>query len=207
MSNDSGGKSMGMQSRNAIGLFVFASIAFGQSPGAINGTVTDPDKAAVSGAQVEAKNDKGIAFHAKTSAQGAYTIAQLPAGKYEISIAFGGLAPFSKKDVAVAGGETVRIDAQLKDFDSLGSLGEDRTFYSNTFGSHDAPTGPVPRTPAGKPDFSGVWHSLRFTDPESPSAYRGLKSWSRSAMRIMVRILRQASASPTASPWPESSTG
>ncbi|HYL35278.1 MAG TPA: carboxypeptidase-like regulatory domain-containing protein [Bryobacteraceae bacterium] len=154
---------------SAACLLGVALIAFGQGTGGtISGTVTDVDGRAVPGAQVQAKNEAGAQFQAKAAASGGYTLAELPAGTYQITIASPGLQPFMKRNVTVQAGQTARVDASLVDFASLGSVGEDRTFYANAFGAHDAPTGPAPRTPDGKPDFSGVWHTLRVVDPGKP---------------------------------------
>jgi len=136
--------------------------------GTISGSVTDADGKAVSNAQVQAKNEAGTQFQAKTSASGSYTITQLPAGSYHVDIAFPGLEPYSKDKLAVMAGKTVQLDARLNDFPSLGSVGEDRTFYASVFESHKAPAGPTPRTPDGKPDFSGVYHPLRTIDGGKP---------------------------------------
>jgi hypothetical protein len=150
-------------------LLLSALAVLGQgAQGTISGSVTDADGAAVANAQVQIKNAAGAQFQAKTSASGSYALTQLPAGTYEISINLPGLQPFTKQNVTVPAGETVRVDARLADFASLGSVGEDRTFYAEVFGAHNAPTGPTPRTQDGKPDFSGVWHPLRLVDGGKP---------------------------------------
>jgi hypothetical protein len=158
-----------MLSRSSVTGLLLAFAAFGQATlGTISGTVTDADGAAISGAQVEAKSEAGAQFQVKTSASGAYSLSQLPAGAYLIAIASPGLQPFKKEKVAVQAGETVRLDARLEDFTSLGSLGEDRTFFASVYEAHSTSAGPTPRTPDGKPDFSGVWHPLRVVDDGKP---------------------------------------
>jgi carboxypeptidase family protein len=159
-----------MQMReSAACLLFFALTASAQSArGIISGTVTDADGKAVSGAQVQVKNEAGAQFQGKASASGSYSLTDLPAGTYEIAIASPGLQPFRKEKVTVQAGEAVRVDARLADYTSLGALGEDREFFANILESHTAPTGPTPRTPDGKPDFSGVWHALRVVDPGKP---------------------------------------
>ncbi|HMD48551.1 MAG TPA: carboxypeptidase-like regulatory domain-containing protein [Bryobacteraceae bacterium] len=145
--------------------------AFGQGTrGAISGTVTDPDGKPIANAQVQAKNQSGGQFQTKVSASGSYSLTELPAGTYQVTVASPGLMPFTKENVSVPAVQTVRLDAKLSDFPSLGAVGEDRQFYAGLLGSHDAPAGPAPRTPDGKPDFSGVWHTLRTVEPAKPDA-------------------------------------
>ena len=153
----------------AVCLSLCAFTAFGQNQsGTIGGTVTDPDGKPIADAQVLVGNESGAKFQAKSSAAGSYSISQLPAGKYEVTIVSAGLVPAQEKNVAVQAGQTARVDAHLHDFPSLGTVGEDRAFYADAFEAHKAPQGPAPRTPDGKVDFSGVWHQLRFVDPGKP---------------------------------------
>jgi hypothetical protein len=134
----------------------------------ISGTVTDPDGAPVSGADVKATNEGGAQFQVKASASGTYTIADLPAGAYALEVHYPGLRTFEKKSIAIEAGKTIRIDARLNDYESLGSLGEAREFFAEAREAHKAPSGPMPHTSDGKPDFSGVWYGVRTIDPGKP---------------------------------------
>ena len=97
----------------------------------------------------------------------AYTIAQLPAGAYELSVAVPGFNPYSQQNVAVAAGQTLRFDIRLVDF-QLGTLGDGREFAISRVTPHATPSGPTPRTREGKPDLSGVWYAQRTVDPGKP---------------------------------------
>ena len=187
-----------MRLRNSAICFLLCALTVSaQSPrGTISGNVTDPDGKAIAGAQVQAKNEAGAEFHAASSASGSYSIAQLPAGTYQIAVVSPGLEPFQKPDVKLQAGQTVQIDARLEDFFSLGSVGEDRTFYAGIFEPHDAPTGPPPHTPDGKPDLSGVWHTLRFVDPGQPDALPWAEAASKERMANNMKELPSARCLP-----------
>jgi len=152
------------------GLFLVATVAFGQGDkGSIAGTVKDPVGGIVAGAAVQATNSATGAVHKATSSkQGAYTLADLPAGTYEVSLNMGGVAPFAMKNVAVSAGQTAHVDINLKEGTQLSSLGEDPLSIAADLKRHNPPTGPTPRTADGKPDLSGVWWSPRTVDPGKP---------------------------------------
>ncbi|HLH44877.1 MAG TPA: carboxypeptidase regulatory-like domain-containing protein [Bryobacteraceae bacterium] len=95
-------------------LLVFC--AFAQSDrGTVTGTVTDPAGAAVPGAKVAARNlDNGAVFTATSTGTGDYTVASLPAGKYEIAVDAPGFKKELRTDVAVQVAQTTRVDVALQ---------------------------------------------------------------------------------------------
>ena len=73
-----------------------ASFAQGNS-GAITGTITDSAGALMPGVRIEARNNEtGVPYQVASSTTGSYTISQLPAGKYRMSVRAGlGVSHFS----------------------------------------------------------------------------------------------------------------
>ncbi len=74
-----------------------ASLAVAQvGSGIITGTVTDQGGAVVAGVAVQAKNeDAGVVFAGATTGTGNYTIADLPPGKYALTVAQSGRLSYS----------------------------------------------------------------------------------------------------------------
>jgi hypothetical protein len=97
-------------------LLVFAVALFGQSDrGTITGTVSDPAGAVVASAAVEARNQAtGITYRAATTPTGNYTISQLPAGTYEVSVAVPGFKKYTRQGITVEVAGTFRIDVALE---------------------------------------------------------------------------------------------
>ena len=94
----------------------FAFAALSQSDrGTITGTVGDPAGAVVPNAAVEIRNvETGAVYQAGASATGNYTLAQLPAGQYELSVAVPGFKKYVRKNITVEVAQTYRVDVVLE---------------------------------------------------------------------------------------------
>src|SRR5580658_8766987 len=134
-------------------VLLFSSAALAQTAGTIAGTVSNLDGDAVPNAPVEVTNGSTKAtFKTTSSKTGAYTLAPLPAGTYNVSITLLGYNPYAQQNVIVAAAQTLRLDIHLLDY-QLGTLGDGREFRIDLLSPHaSTPSGPAPRTPDGNPD-------------------------------------------------------
>jgi hypothetical protein len=83
--------------------------------GTILGTVTDPSGAVVAGAKVTVKNTgTGLERSTETSADGSYSLPELPIGSYTVTIVQQGFQTFVTTGVTVDVATERRIDAALK---------------------------------------------------------------------------------------------
>ncbi len=89
--------------------------AMGQQMGSITGTVTDPTGAVVQGADITARNTgSNIAREVHSNANGAYSIVQLPAGAYEVTIKKEGFKAFHVAAVQLTVAQALTLDAKLE---------------------------------------------------------------------------------------------
>jgi hypothetical protein len=100
----------------SIGLFLLVSAAFAQTDrGTITGTISDPAGAVIASAAIEAKNTAtGALYPAASSGTGNYTIAQLPAGTYDLTVSVPGFKKYVRQGLQVEVAETARIDVALE---------------------------------------------------------------------------------------------
>jgi hypothetical protein len=92
-----------------------ASLAAQTFRGTILGTVTDTSGAVVSGAKIAVKNENtGLERSTQTSADGSYSVPELPLGTYTVTISQAGFQTFVTSKVVVDVATERRVDAQLK---------------------------------------------------------------------------------------------
>lgn len=83
--------------------------------GTITGTVSDPAGAVVANAPIEARNRAtGGVYTGATSETGNYTLTQLPAGTYDLSVSVPGFKRFLREGLTVQVAQTYRIDIALE---------------------------------------------------------------------------------------------
>src|SRR5215469_11038768 len=104
---------------------IFAAVAFAQGDrGTITGTIADPAGAVVANAAVEAKHvETGGVYKTQSTGTGNYTLAQLPAGAYELSVSVLGFKKYVRQGLIVEVAGTLRIDVGLE----VGSASESVT--------------------------------------------------------------------------------
>jgi hypothetical protein len=106
-----------MRSLPAIGsFFVVTCVALAQTDrGTITGTVSDPAGAVIAGASIQAKNvATGATYPAASSGTGNYTVAQLPAGTYDLTISAPGFKQYVRTGLVVEVAGILRIDAAMQ---------------------------------------------------------------------------------------------
>src|SRR6202011_132225 len=110
--------------------FAFSPLTFAQSDrGAIVGTVKDPNGAVVVDAKVTVTNlDSGEVREVKTTAEGNYSVPELKAAPYKVSVEAQGFKGVTIDRVQVAVQVTRRADVKLE----LGNIGESVTVTSSS---------------------------------------------------------------------------
>src|SRR5438067_151809 len=186
-----------------VALCCCSVVAFGQSQfGSIAGSVSNEAHAPAAGITVEARSiDAGTNYKAVSSAAGEYSLEQLPAGKYEISVVQPNYRPFVHKDFVITAGRSQRLDIQLsQNIGLLGTLGEIPALLEVLSKRAPPPEGPTPRMPDGKPDLSGVWQ-MSLSSLTALSQQPDLLPWAEALVR--ERVLNELKDKPSAKCLPE----
>jgi hypothetical protein len=111
--------------RTTVSILVLALAALAQSDrGTITGTIADPAGAVVANAAVQAKNvGTGGLYDVVSTATGNFTLAELPVGTYEVSVAVPGFKKFVRQGLTLQVAQTLRIDVTVE----VGSASESVT--------------------------------------------------------------------------------
>src|SRR5512132_399220 len=106
-----------MRVRMMLAFVILAAISVAAQTfrGTILGTVSDASGAVISGAKVVARNvGTGLERTTLTSADGSYSIPELPLGTYTVTISQAGFQTSVTNNVVVDVATERRVDAQLK---------------------------------------------------------------------------------------------
>lgn len=99
----------------AVALLLAMPVSAQNNTGSLEGTVTDPSGAAISGATVTAKNiDTALSFAANSSSAGVYSLPDLPPGNYTVTADFSGMKQYIQNGVTVSVGTTTTIDISMQ---------------------------------------------------------------------------------------------
>ena len=101
---------------STLSFLLLSSALLGQSDrGTITGTVSDPTGAVVASATIQARQvETGGLYEAASTSTGNYTLAQLPAGNYELSVSVAGFKKYVRQGLAIQTAQTYRIDVALE---------------------------------------------------------------------------------------------
>jgi hypothetical protein len=99
-----------------LALLLAAGTSIAQTDtGTITGTITDSNGALMPGVRIEARNTAtGAPYQVASSSTGSYTIAQLPAGTYRISVSLPGFKPYTRTGIEVLETQIIRIDIVME---------------------------------------------------------------------------------------------
>lgn len=102
--------------RVLAGLILWTVCIFGQGDrGTLTGTVADPAGAVVANASLTVRNTAtGAAYQTATTDTGNYTLPQLPAGTYEMTVNGAGFKNFVRRNIALQVAQTLRLDVGLE---------------------------------------------------------------------------------------------
>src|SRR5438067_4365996 len=115
LSQKSKGEFMRVRMALAFVVLAAASLTAQTFRGTILGTVTDPSGAVVAGAKVTAKNvNTGLERTTQTSADGSYSIPELPIGTYTVTVSQSGFQTAVTSGVVVDVATERRVDAALE---------------------------------------------------------------------------------------------
>jgi len=110
-------------------LFVcLCGVLRGQDPvGILEGQVTDPSSAVVSGALVAAQNlQTGLRQTVATSRQGTFRFSDLPVGSYSLTVTAANFAPYSAPPIRIDVGRVVNYPLQSPAFGQVLQAGPPR---------------------------------------------------------------------------------
>lgn len=147
-----------------------AGVAAQNTQATLTIVIHDPNGQFVVGAPIQLQPSGGGApSNGITGRDGSYSFSRLPAGTFDLLVPSIGFTyrRFERKGITIAASQKQRLEFGLDWAGNLGTIGDDDS--SILRGTRAVPVGRTPRTPDGKPDFSGVWNGQNEANPQEPA--------------------------------------
>jgi hypothetical protein len=182
--------------RAALAAMISVGSLFAQATGSLTGVVFDPLGEPLPGADVQVSVPSDKIFRATTSDKGAYSIAGLLAGDYQVAVFVHGGRSFVQQGLAIGAGQSVKLEIHLKDDGQLGAIG-DNAIAAAALSRRPVPAGPTPKALDGHPDLSGVWAPAKKIEEGKPD----MLPWA--AAKVKERLENHFRDIPTSAclPW------
>tara|TARA_R100001163_G_C5060066_1_gene196816 strand:+ start:1174 stop:2217 length:1044 start_codon:yes stop_codon:yes gene_type:complete len=190
-------KSLILQFSLLAGL-IFSQTVFSQ--GAISGNLIDPNGSIISGLSSPVfmvHQETGESFQVNVTLQGQYEFSDLPAGVYNINFPSSCCMyqSFSQDSVEISAGQSLTFDLHLDWHINLGTIGDDPGMLAEDMINLSGDlSGPTPRRPDGKPDFTGMWYNIPDTRPMGSSP-PPLQAWAAEIQEQLNALGQQNPAS------------
>ena len=141
-------------------LLAFPLASRAQDTGYISGTVTDKTGAAIAGANVVVSLEGGNLTRAtETNTDGAYVVAALPAGTYDIAITAKGFQKYQAKGVVLNVAQKLRVDVAL----TVGAVTEEVVVTGESVAQVETQSSEVGSTVTGKQVNQLILNGRNFT--------------------------------------------
>lgn len=178
--------------------FLWATLAVSAQPAVVTGKLIDPNKATIvrlEAASITMTNkETNERFSSPISPEtGEFSVTGLPSGTYDLLVPLGCCLyrTYEQKDLVIEAGEAKRLELEVEWHMNLGTIGDDpMTLGADLRRRAGKVTGPTPRMPDGKPDFSGVWSfGARRADAQSgPPRPPAMKPWAAEIQRKLDEL-------------------
>jgi hypothetical protein len=143
-----------------LAMLCTALAAKAQDTGYISGTVTDKSGSAVAGADVAVTSTTGSANHiTATNADGAFVVAGLPGGSYDVVVTAKGFQKYSAKEVVLDVARKIHLDIQLM----VGAITEEVVVTGESVAQVETQSSEMSSTITGKQIDQLVLNGRNFT--------------------------------------------
>jgi hypothetical protein len=151
-----------------------ASLGQGAS-GSLNARLVDPNGTVISNLEsvtlTMTNKATGDVKSLSLPASGTFTLGGLAAGNYDLIVPIGCCmyTRYEQQNIRIDAGKETKLDLPVTWGMNLGTIGDDPVQLANDMRvAAGVVTGPTPRMPDGKPDFSGFWTNYPAPPGQAP---------------------------------------